>query len=272
MEHDEHVDAQLNYLEDRGQRPTTYTYAPPPGVPSRTGRYAKFPVAIHDGRAIAHELSLDRQGFVLIHQDSAVPDFYSDRDVRQIYFPEVERMVREATGAVRVLVFDYNLRCSSRAKQGEKGIQEPVKVAHNDYTVKSGPQRVRDLIPAEADELLKNRFAVINVWRPIRGPVEETPLAVCDARSIPPADLVIHDLIYRDRKGEVYSVAYSPVHRWYYFPRMNRDEVMLLKCFDSKTDVARFTAHSAFDDPGSPANAAPRESIEVRTIAFFGPS
>ncbi len=272
MEHNEHVDAQLNYLEDRGQRPMTYTYTPPPGIEPRTGRYAKFSVAIHDARAITRELSLDRQGFLLIHQDSAVPDFYSDRDVRQIYFPEVERMVREATGAVRVLVFDYNLRCRPRAKQHEKGIQEPVKVAHNDYTVKSGPQRVRDLLPAEADELLKNRFAVINVWRPIRGPVEETPLAVCDAQSIAAQDFVIHDLIYRDRKGEVYSVAYSPEHRWYYFPQMERDEVMLLKCYDSKTDVARFTAHSAFDDPGSPANAAPRESIEVRTIAFFGPS
>lgn len=272
MEPTEHVDARLNYLEDRGQRPTTYTYAPPPGVPSRRGRYAKFPVAIHNARAIAAELSLDRQGFVLVHQDSAVPDFYSDRDVREIYFPEVDAMVREATGAVRVLVFDYNLRCRPRAKQHEQGIQEPVKVAHNDYTVKSGPQRVRDLLPSEADELLKNRFAVINVWRPIRGPVEETPLAVCDAQSIPSADFVIHDLIYRDRKGEVYSVAYNPAHRWYYFPRMNRDEVMLLKCYDSKTDVARFTAHSAFDDPASRADAAPRESIEVRTIAFFGPA
>jgi len=269
MRHSEHVDARLNYLEDCGQKPVSYTYSPPPGIPARTGKYAKFPVAIHDARPIARELSLDRQGFALIHQDSAVRDFYSDREVREIYFPEVERMVRESTGAARVLVFDYNLRCRPRAKQGEKGIQEPVKVAHNDYTIKSGPQRVRDLLPAEADALLKNRFAVINVWRPIRGPVQETPLAVCDAQTIAAADLVIHDLIYRDRKGEVYSVAYNPAHRWYYFPKMMRDEVMLLKCYDSRTDVARFTAHSAFDDPTSPADAAPRESIEVRTIAFF---
>ncbi|MGH7779102.1 MAG: CmcJ/NvfI family oxidoreductase [Candidatus Binataceae bacterium] len=271
MENSEHVDAQLNYLEDRGQRPTTYTYAPPPGVSARTGKYAKFPVAIHNARPLARELSLDRQGVALIHQDSAVRDFYSDREVREVYYPEVERMVREATGAARVLVFDYNLRCRARAKQGEKGIQEPVKVAHNDYTIKSGPQRVRDLLPAEADELLKNRFAVINVWRPIRGPVQESPLAVCDAQSIEAQDFVIHELIYRDRKGEVYSVAYNPKHRWYYFPQMAREEVMLLKCYDSRTDVARFSAHSAFDDPTSAADPVPRESIEVRTLAFFNP-
>jgi hypothetical protein len=271
MEHSEHVDALLNYLEDRGQKPVTYTYSPPLGIAARTGKYAKFPVTIHNARTIARELSLDRQGFEFIHQDSAVGDFYSDREVREIYFPEAERMVRAATGAARVLAFDYNLRCRPRARQGEKGIQEPVKVAHNDYTIKSGPQRVRDLLPAEAGTLLKNRFAIINVWRPISGPVQDTPLAVCDAQSIAAGDLVLHDLIYRDRKGEVYSVAYNPEHRWYYFPKMNRDEVMLLKCYDSRTDVARFTAHSAFDDPGSPAGAAPRESIEVRTMAFFTP-
>ncbi len=270
MQHE--VEARLNYLEDRGQHPVTYTYPPPEGVPARSGRYSKFPVVIHDARAIADDLSLDRQGFVVVNQQSAVGDFYSDREVREVYYPEVEKLVRQSTGAARVLVFDHNVRCRPLAKQHQKGVQEPVKVAHNDYTLKSGPQRVRDLMGADAQELLARRFAVINVWRPICARVEESPLAICDARTIEPGDLVLHDLIYRDRMGEVYSLAYNAAHKWYYFPQMRKNEVMLIKCYDSRPDVARFTAHSAFDDPTSAPDATPRESIEVRTLAFFPPS
>jgi hypothetical protein len=272
MERTDHVEAVLNYLEDRTQKPVTYTYRPPEGVQARTGRYTKFTVPIYDARPILDQLSLDRQGVVLVRDETAVSNFYDHAEVRATYYPEVERLVKRVTGAARVLVFDHNVRSRPRAKQGESGIQEPVKVVHNDYTVKSGPQRVRDLLPEEADALLKNRFAVINVWRPIRGPVQDTPLAVCDAQSIAREDFVIHDLIYRDRKGEVYSIAYNPAHRWYYFPQMQRSEVMLIKCYDSDERRARFTAHCAFEDPGSPPDAAPRESIEVRTLAFFAPT
>jgi hypothetical protein len=272
MENLDQVETSLNYLVDATEKPVTYTYRPPEGVAARTGRYTKFRTVIRNARPLLAKLSLDKQGFVLVPQQTAVKDFYNDAEVRADYYPEVERLVRESVGAARVLVFDHNVRCRPRAKAGERGIQEPVKVAHNDYTVKSGPQRVRDLLPDEAEALLKNRFAVINVWRPIRGPVEETPLAVCDARSIAPGDFVTHDLIYRERVGEVYSLAHNSAHRWFYFPHMQRDEVMLIKCYDSDANRARFTAHSAFDDPTSPPNAAPRESVEVRTIAFFAPA
>jgi hypothetical protein len=179
-------------------------------------------------------------------------------------------LVKEATGAARVLVFDHNVRCRPMAKRGENGAREPVKFAHNDYTLKSGPQRVRDLLPEEADELLKQRFAVINVWRPIRGPVMESPLAVCDAQTMEMKDFVPSDLLYRDRTGEVYSIAFNPHHRWYYFPRMRADEALLLKCYDSAADGrARFTAHTAFEDPTSPPQAPARESIEARTLVFW---
>jgi len=151
-------------------------------------------------------------------------------------------------------------------------VREAVKYAHNDYTLKSGPQRVRDLLPDEAPELLEHRFAVINVWRPIRGPVEEMPLAVCDARTIAAADLVETDLRYADRTGEVHSLVFNPAHRWFFFPRMEAEEVLLLKCYDSSDDGrARFTAHSAFEDPTTGPDAPARESIEVRTLAFFTP-
>ena len=264
------VSAALNYLEDRAQKPVTYMYHRAEGVPE-SGRYTGFTVPIHDARAMVAQLSLDNEGVILAHQESKVVNFYDSDEVRRVYYPEVERLVKQLTGAVKVHVFDHNVRNKAMAK-AEKGVQEPVKVAHNDYTVKSGPQRVRDLLPNEADELLKNRFAVINVWRPICGPVEENPLAVCDARTIAPQDLVIHNLMYRDRVGEVYSLVYNPEHRWFYFPHMQKNEVMLLKCYDSDEHRSRFTAHTAFDDPTSPPNAPARESIEVRTLVFFPPA
>jgi hypothetical protein len=267
----DHVDTVLNYLADRSSTPVTYTYHPPEGVAARTGNYAKYAVAIHSARPIVAQLSLDRSGFVVVRQQSAVSNFFDEKEVRAVYYPEVEQLVKETTGAVKVHVFDHNVRNRQMAKRRENGAQEPVKVAHNDYTLKSGPQRVRDLLPDEADALLKNRFAVINVWRPIRGPVQESPLAVCDAQSLAPDDFVRHVLKYRDRDGEVYSVAYNPNHKWYYLPNQEKEEVLLFKCYDSDTHSARFTAHSAFEDPTSPRDAAPRESVEVRTLVFFAP-
>jgi hypothetical protein len=131
---------------------------------------------------------------------------------------------------------------------------------------------VREFFPDEAETLLKSRFAEINVWRPIRGPLQDTPLAVCDARSIAPEDHVASDLVYQHRVGETYRFTFNPNHRWFYFPNMQRDEALLIKCYDSKQDGrARFTAHTAFDDPSSPPNAAPRESIEIRALVFWAP-
>jgi hypothetical protein len=266
------VEALLNYLADTAEKPVTYMYKTENGTPQRTYHNVKHTMAIINGRALDERPALDREGFALVRHPTATVNFYDEAEVRAVYYPEVERLVKQATGAIRVLVFDHNVRCTPMAKEGINGAREPVRFAHNDYTLKSGPQRVRDLLGDEAEALLKNRFAFINVWRPIRGPVEEAPLAVCDARSMRPGDFVATDLKYRDRTGEVYSVAYSPDHRWVYFPRMERDEALLLKCYDSAIDGrARWTAHTAFDDPGSPPNPAPRESIEARTIVFFAP-
>jgi len=140
---------------------------------------------------------------------------------------------------------------------------------HVDHTAKSGPQRVRDLIPEDSSELLRGRVQVINLWRPIRGPLLDAPLAVCDAQSVDPQDLIPSDLIYRERIGETYSVTYRTSHRWYYFSQMRVDEVLLVKCYDSVMDGrARFAPHSAFTDPSTPADAPPRESIELRTLVF----
>jgi hypothetical protein len=268
-----HVEGSFNYIGATTEKPATYLYKPTPDTPYRTWQAERHLMAVYDGRAVADRLSLDEQGFALVRHKSAVPDFYDDAKVKTIYYPEIERLMKEATGATRVLVFDHNVRCLPMAKQGLNGAREPVRFAHNDYTPKSAPQRVRDLTGTDAETLLKSRFAFINVWRPIRGPVEESPLAVCDARSLDPRDFVATDLKYRDRTGEVFSVAYNPNHRWFYFPNMLADEALLLKCFDSADDGrARWTAHCAFDAPNSPPSPAPRESIEARMIVFFAPA
>jgi hypothetical protein len=140
---------------------------------------------------------------------------------------------------------------------------------HNDYTEASGPQRVRDLMGAEADALLAHRFAFLNVWRPIRGPLLDQPLALCDAASAAPSDFVRSEQRYEGRTGEIYVMRWSPRHRWLYAPAMQEDEALVFKCYDSARATARFVAHTAFDDPTTPADAPPRESIEMRTIAFF---
>lgn len=266
-----YVDAPLNYLSNKAETPAAYMYTPPPGVPARSGRYIAYTLPIFNGRVLQDRLSLDQHGFQLIRRETRVKNFYDELEVKTVYYPEVEYLVRKFTGATRVVAFDHNVRYGTLAQQGKSGVREPVKIVHNDYTLKSGPQRVRDLLPAEeAEELLQHRFAVINVWRPIRGPVQESPLAVCDARSIAQEDFIPTDLVYRDRKGEIYSVAFNPRHCWFYFPYMQTNEVLLLKCYDSVDDGrARFTAHSAFTDPTSRPGAPARESIEVRTLAFF---
>lgn len=265
------VEALINYSVDIGVKPASYG-----GIDTfeadkkRTGKYQEYKVTIHDGRVIAKELSLDREGFIFVQHNTKMRDFYDETEVRAVYYPEIEQLVKETSGAKRILVFDHTLRSADSAMREAKQISGPVRNAHNDYTEWSGPQRVRDLLPDEADELLKRRFAVVQVWRPIRHPVEREPLAIADARSIGTKELFPSSRVYPDRVGEVYHCAYNPEHRWYYFPKMQRDEAIVFKTFDSATDGrARWTAHSAFDDPTSPPDAPPRESIEMRTLAFF---
>lgn len=264
------VEATLNYLAAMPERPFFLAYAPAAGEPTRNTKGDRRVVAIADARGLADAPSLDREGFTLGRHETAVPDLWDPRTVRERYYREMEELVARNTGAARVVAFDHNVRSRALAERGERNAQPPVRYAHNDYTESSAPQRVRDLFPAgEAERLLTRRFAVINVWKPIGGTVEESPLAVCDARTIAMDDLIQTDLRYTDRLGEIYSLRFSPAHRWFYYSRMRADEAMLLKCYDSDASRARFTAHSAFEDPTSRPDAPARESIEVRTLVFF---
>ena len=268
LESASYVEGSLNYLTSAVPRPVNYAYEPPPGVPRRSGKYGAYPVRIRNGREVAGRLSLDREGFVLTRHETAVSNFYDPEEVRAVYYPELETLLKRVTGAARVAVFDHVVRNPQMAEQKRAGA--PIRFVHNDYTFMSAPRRVRTHLPDEAAELLKHRFAEFNVWRPIRGPLQDTPLAVCDAGTISPADVVVADLVYPDWTGETWGFLFNPNHRWFYFPNLQRNEAIVLKCYDSMEDGrARFTAHSAFDDPTSPVDRIPRESIESRALVFW---
>jgi hypothetical protein len=264
------IEATVNYIVDNGSKLFTYTGGPGSTDVRTGGEQDPRRVVIHNGRPHVQELALDRDGFRFIRHDTKVADFFNEDEIKRVYYPEMEALVKAESGAKRVVVFDHTLRTADDELREARKIREVVRRAHNDYTEWSGPQRVRDLLPQEADDLLSGRFAIIQVWRPIRHPVETFPLAICDARSVAFDDFVISERIYPNRKGQTYAITYNPEHQWYWFPRMRRDEALVFKVFDSLKDGrARWTAHTAFDDPTAPPNARPRESIEIRTLAFF---
>ena len=263
------VVAPINFTMPMAEKPYSYNYEPPPGVPPRNTREETHRVTIIDARPVNDRLSLDREGFKLLRHPTAAKDLYDEEQITKVYYPECERLIKESTGARRVVAFDHIVRNAARMAKGSQ-IKGYAGRVHNDYTAWSAPQRVRDLMGAEAEELLKHRYTEINLWRPIRGPLLRSPLALCDATTLSEENLVGSELRYPDRTGETYAVTYNPDQRWYYFPKMQADEFVLIRCFDSaRAGAARFSAHGAFDDPQTPPDAPPRESIEVRALVFF---
>src|ERR1700742_4541465 len=211
------VRAELNYLAPIDGKPRTYALDPPPGEPKSTALPEPHQVPIFDGRAVANSFSLDREGFALVRQPTAVRDFYSDEEVRKVYYPAAEAFIKASLRADRVVIFDHTVRRRVEGSDDIRGAgpRQPATRVHVDQTEISGANRVREHLPDEADELLKGRVQVINVWRPIRGPLRDAPLAMADGQTVEPGDLVASDLIYPTRSGETYSVKYNPNHRWY---------------------------------------------------------
>ncbi len=266
------VRATIQYTVDNGKPPDYYFYEPDPSVELNPPGTDPREVEIHNAWPLARSLSADREGFEIHDFDPSFRGFDDDAAIRADFHPQVVDFVKAHTGARRVVVFDHTIRKRLPADLGQQTeVQRPaVLLVHSDYTPRSGPQRVRDVLPGEADALLGRRVAFYNVWKPLYRRVEELPLAMIDARTQDDADLLRMDLKYRERTGEIYVLRYSPRHRWCYFPQMEPDCALLLKTYDSEADGrARFMGHSAFEDPTTPADAPRRESIEVRTMAFF---
>jgi len=263
------VTADIGYAVETGEKPVNETFEAGQIIRRRSGATEQRSMHIHDGRQ-AEQFSLDQHGFVLVDHPTAVADFFDPAQLQSVYYKEVETLVQKVSGASRVIVFDHTLRTGDADEREVKKIREPVLWAHNDYTEWSGPQRLREIIPGEATQLLQHRFAIIQVWRAINQPIETNPLAVADAQTLDEQDLLIAERRYPGRVGQTYRLKYNQKHRWFYFPRMRRDEALVFTVYDSSKDGrARFTPHTSFDDPTTPPGAPPRQSIEARALVFF---
>lgn len=273
------VEAQLSYFAPGDNPAQVRVYPPGSSLPTVRPASVQHRVRIRDARPIAGELRLDEEGFELHRRRTGFTDFYDEAAVRERYYPEVESVLRDITKATTVVVFDHNVRSAARAARGEHGVRQPVDQVHNDYTEQSGPKRKREILEAAGRrDLSDRRVAFVNLWRPILGPVWDNPLTVCDAGSVSTEDLVAtdiqhfgeDDLTTPRHSGQIYSVRYNPAHRWFYVSQMQPDEFLLLKCYDSRTDVrARFMPHTGFRNPAAPSDVIPRESIEARTLVVF---
>jgi hypothetical protein len=264
------VSVDIPYTIETGEPLVNETFGPNNIRRRRTGTHEARRVSVRNGRLLVDQLSLDQHGFVFVEHKTKVADFFDPSQLESLYYPEVEKLIKETSGATRVVIFDHTLRSGDETERETKLIREPVLSAHNDYTEWSGPNRVREALPDEADTLLARRFAIIQVWRAINQPIQSNPLAVADAKSVAMEDLIVAERRYPHRVGQTYRLKYSPKHRWFYFPRMRRDEALVFKVYESETDGrARFTPHTSFVDPATASDAPARQSIEVRAFAFF---
>lgn len=266
----EEIIAGIPYTADTGEKLVNETSGPNNIHSRTTGTRELRPMTVRNGRRVVESLSLDGNGFVFMEHATRVSDFLDAAQLKSVYYPEVEALIKRASGAARVAVFDHTLRSGDAEAREAKLLRDPVLSAHNDYTEWSGPNRLREFLPEEAEALLARRFAIIQVWRAINQPIRSNPLAIADAKSIEPQDLLTAERRYPHRVGQTYQLKHNPNHRWFYFPEMRRDEALVFKVYDSQKDGrARFVPHTAFDDPASAAGAPPRESIEARAFAFF---
>jgi hypothetical protein len=261
------VEAEIEFLTPEVERPFTYARSAPAGSEPETARFAAHAVRIQDVRG-GKPLRFDEHGATLGRWPTRVRRFYDENHVRQRYYPESAEIIQAALGADRVVVFDHNVRRSIARQPDRHGVGKPVRHAHTDYTPRSALRRLRQELGTCAEEGL-SRYLQVNLWRPIRGPVRDAPLALCDGASVSPHALRTVELRYPDRCGEIYYLVHEPVQRWYFASDMALDEAWLFKNFDSASPGPGGVApHSAFTDPRYPC-ASPRESIEVRALAMF---
>lgn len=222
-------------------------------------------VSLSDARGQESSFSLDKHAFSALqnHPHNPEIDWNDDDNIKRNYYPEVEKiLLSNVRGAERVLLFDHTIR-----RANPEAARNPVVRAHIDQTPASAAVRVRHHLPEEADRLLQGRYRIINVWRPLNGPVESFPLAFADSSTVPDSDMIGVQHRYPERTGETAAVRYNDQHKWWYWSGVENDERILLQCYDSAAPNNR-VPHSAFVDPRSTNDSKLRESIEVRALVF----
>ncbi|KAL3442732.1 hypothetical protein BJX65DRAFT_298775 [Aspergillus insuetus] len=252
-----------------GSIPFAYVETPPAGEPQENYTATTHEVHLKDIRGHESEYNLDQDAFQVLQQipsSMTYADFDSDETVKSKYYAEVQDLIlNNVPGAHKVIIFDHTVR-----KHNPNAHRQPVNFAHVDQTPWAAEQRVRTSItdPAEAEKLLKGRYRIINVWRPLNGKVESMPLGFATAATVAAEDLTPIQRRYPHYTGETMGVKFNPKQQWLYWSGIDDDERILIKCSDTQEGVAHHVPHSAFADPRSPAEAKPRESIEVRALVF----
>jgi len=271
------IQAGLNYLKPTTERPYSYVCEPPAGTPWENCEYDLHRTLIADARRASERPRLEREGFTLWDAPTAIKDFLDEDAIRAIYYREAAELALTATGARQAHVFDHLVRrreadrsTLSFGRRSSAGTAAANGRIHNDYTEASGRRRLALVLGDAQAAAQVRRYGIVNIWRSIKGPVRDTPLAVCDARTVSETDLIESEVRYARRTGEIYVATHSPRHRWSYFPEMDRHEALVFKQYDSRlSGVARFTLHTAFDLPDIPPDAALRESIELRCLVVY---
>jgi len=263
------IQTMVNYLDPSVKEPFRYWTNEDGKMVKHTNIvYKPQRVIVHNIRECLLKPDLQNNGFTYLKQKTAVTDFYNDEHVRDVYYKEVMQLVKDMTGAEIVSPFKagcgniVDTHCIRSRKQGY-----PIFEVHVDQTKESGEQRLEQLFPGKYKD---RRVQVINVWRPVKGPLNDVPLAVVDAATVnDQTDLAYSSLKYADLDGSTYKVYYNEGHAWYYMPAMEVDDVMLFKCYDSdETSKTRFAPHSAILDP-TVSKFIMRESIEMRILAII---
>lgn len=279
----ETVEASVNYVVPAGEPHYNYYLVDPPAGKTASNEVAEpHVVSITSVRNLAKKPSVHREGFELATFETKIKDIYDHGQRDAIYDPEIAAFMKRQTGAREVFVYQPFLRGIEAQRRMPGSITAPAPMVHVDNTERTGPYWFEQVLGANADKFRGRRFAIINVWRPITGPLRDYPLALCDASSVPEDDLIpaeaysamnadgIHGDDGEVHNSQTYSVKYNPAHRWFYCPEMQTNEVLLIKCYDSQREgVARYTPHCSFKDPTAPSNVLPRASIEVRTITIW---
>ncbi|EXJ82948.1 hypothetical protein A1O3_06765 [Capronia epimyces CBS 606.96] len=261
------VTTQLNFFEAPadGAKPFNYVEKQPEGQPQRNFGEVVVDVQVNDIRGRESEFSLDKDAFQAIQGvPSEETEFVDDEHIKKVYYPEVEKLLLDKVpGAHKVTFFDHTIRRSN-----PDAPRAPVTRVHVDQTGRSTAWRVQLHDPEEAEELLKGRYRIINVWRPINGAVQAHPLGFASADTVEDEDLIPVEHRYPHRTGETAAVRYNPGQKFYYWSGMDNDERLLLKCYDSQEGVGKRVPHTAFVDPRTPPGAKGRESIEVRALVY----
>jgi hypothetical protein len=273
------IEVPFLYLVDTGKTPVFHQSHAPGDQGTIRGTREPHAMTIRNARLLPNNFSLNVEGFAFAEHVTQVTDFSDNAQLLAAYTAEVETLIARVAGATEVAVYDHTRRSSNSTVREKYNWRDPVALPHIDYTAQSAAQRMRDVFGDDADARLNRRFAQVNVWRSMSEPIEQWPLAMCDGRSVNDGLLlkIVRSAPHRAepsfeyaRSSETRHASYDANHRWFYFPHMTRNEVLLFKNYDTLLDgTARYALHSAFEDPTSSPNPAPRESIESRAFVFF---